>query len=247
MESAKTEAGAAAAILLLGCALTFGGKILVNDQDALSADSGLTSLVGLGVTTFGTLILIWWGLGFFLAVAAELLVQRGRINAARRIGVFAPSFMRRAACLALGVNLIAVPSAHAAAALAAPTSAAQQIGTADEASALSPQWVPDESLQILKPDWRPTAPPPDGSLLVKEPREDRDSSGTRQAEVVVQPGDSLWAIAARHLGPATSDAKVAEVWPQWYTANRAVIGENPELLQPGQLLHPPSGTPTASK
>lgn len=247
MGSGKTEAGAAFALLLLGGALTFGGNMLVEDQNAFSLDTGLTTSIGLGVTMFGTLVLAWWGLGFCFAIAAELLAQRGRLDAARRIGIFVPSFMRRAACVALGVNLIAVPSAHAGAALPPLSSAGQHIQAADETSALTPQWVPVEAHQTLTPNWRPTAPSPDGSLLVREPRTSHSSSGTKQDEVVVQPGDSLWGITARHLGPATSDAKVAEVWPQWYAANRTVIGENPELLQPGQILHPPTGTSAASK
>lgn len=247
MQSDKTGAGAALLILLLGCALAFGGKTLLQGQETSAVGGGLTSLVGLGATAFGTLVLAWWCLGFCFAIAAELLMRRGCLKAARRMGVFAPAFMRRATCLALGVNLIAAPSAHAGAAIAPLPSSAQQIHASDEASALSPQWVPVEALQVLVPSWRPTAPPPNGSLLVKEAREGRSSPGAAQDEVVVQPGDSLWAITARHLGPAASDAKVAEVWPQWYAANRDVIGQNPDLLQPGQILHPPTGTTAASK
>ena len=54
-------------------------------------------------------------------------------------------------------------------------------------------------------------------------------------------GDSLWAIAARHLGPGATDAEVAEEWPRWYAANRAVIGPDPDLVLPGQVLRAPEG------
>jgi nucleoid-associated protein YgaU len=60
-------------------------------------------------------------------------------------------------------------------------------------------------------------------------------------EVVVHRGDTLWAIAARHLGAAASAAEVAEEWPRWYAANRTVIGDDPGLLVPGQRLRPPHG------
>jgi nucleoid-associated protein YgaU len=58
--------------------------------------------------------------------------------------------------------------------------------------------------------------------------------------VVVQPGDSLWVIAARALGPQASDRRVAQAWPRWWAANRAVLGATPELIHPGTHLVPPT-------
>ncbi len=58
--------------------------------------------------------------------------------------------------------------------------------------------------------------------------------------VVVHRGDTLWAIAARDLGPDATDAEVAAHWPRWYAANRAVIGPDPDLVLPGQVLVRPS-------
>lgn len=63
-----------------------------------------------------------------------------------------------------------------------------------------------------------------------------------RAAVVVQPGDSLWRIAAEHLPPQHSDADVALAWPRWYAANRAVIGADPGVLSPGQTLRSPEVT-----
>jgi nucleoid-associated protein YgaU len=57
---------------------------------------------------------------------------------------------------------------------------------------------------------------------------------------VVRRGDSLWSIAARHLGPGASDAEIAAQWPRWWHANRAVIGTDPDLILPGTRLIPPS-------
>jgi nucleoid-associated protein YgaU len=57
--------------------------------------------------------------------------------------------------------------------------------------------------------------------------------------VAVRAGDSLWAIAARALGPAASDVEIAAQWPRWYEANRNVIGADPNVLLPGQVLTPP--------
>ena len=62
-----------------------------------------------------------------------------------------------------------------------------------------------------------------------------DGSGT----VTVAAGDSLWAIAAHRLGPAASDAQIAQAWPQWYDANRERIGADPNLIHPGTRLAVP--------
>ena len=54
-------------------------------------------------------------------------------------------------------------------------------------------------------------------------------------------GDSLWSLAARHLGPGADATEVAEAWPRWWEANRAVVGDDPDLLLPG----PAPGRPRA--
>jgi nucleoid-associated protein YgaU len=65
-------------------------------------------------------------------------------------------------------------------------------------------------------------------------------AGIDQDDVVaVRPGDSLWTLAARHLGPGATAAQVADAWPRWWAANRDVVGDDPDLLRPGQLLRPP--------
>lgn len=57
--------------------------------------------------------------------------------------------------------------------------------------------------------------------------------------VVVQPGDCLWSLASRSLGPTATDRKIAEAWPTWWAANREVIGDDPHYLRPGMRLVPP--------
>ena len=57
--------------------------------------------------------------------------------------------------------------------------------------------------------------------------------------VTVRRGDSLWSIAQRHLGAGATDAEIAHAWPEWYAANRAVIGDDPDLIHPGMRLVPP--------
>jgi nucleoid-associated protein YgaU len=59
------------------------------------------------------------------------------------------------------------------------------------------------------------------------------------ATYVVRPGDSLWSIAGEWL--ATQDAaRIARYWPRIHRANRAEIGQDPNLIRPGQVLAMPS-------
>ena len=52
----------------------------------------------------------------------------------------------------------------------------------------------------------------------------------------VAPGDTLWAIAKKHLGEGKR-------WPEIYEQNRAVIGDNPDRIKPGQVLTIPDSAP----
>jgi nucleoid-associated protein YgaU len=79
-----------------------------------------------------------------------------------------------------------------------------------------------------QPDVRVLTPSPRPATRHEEPH-----------ELVVRRGDSLWSLAARHLGAGATDAEIAAAWPRWFDANRAVIGDDPDLLRPGQRLRPP--------
>lgn len=92
-----------------------------------------------------------------------------------------------------------------------------------------------EERASVSPGWKPAPMPVGGSMIVRTP--------TRPAlggiDVVVAPGDSLWSIVEHHLGPLSTAADIAEAWPAWYDTNRAVIGDDPSLLLPGQVLRAP--------
>jgi hypothetical protein len=62
----------------------------------------------------------------------------------------------------------------------------------------------------------------------------------RAASHVVKHDDSLWSIATAELGPNATDEAIAARWPQWYAANRQLIGPDPNLIHPGQVLNPPA-------
>lgn len=68
------------------------------------------------------------------------------------------------------------------------------------------------------------------------------SAGTAAAPgtVTVASGDTLWAIAARHLPAGADDARIAAAWPVWYAANAVRIGSDPDLIRPGLVLSVPA-------
>lgn len=55
----------------------------------------------------------------------------------------------------------------------------------------------------------------------------------------VRPGDTLWSIAARDLGPLASYAEISAAVNRWYAANRARIGSDPDLIFPDLQLTSP--------
>ncbi|NJC22931.1 hypothetical protein BJ994_002007 [Arthrobacter pigmenti] len=240
----KTDVAMALGVLLLGAGLYFIGGSLAAFLHRSTNEPGVENLVGLAVSILGLVVLAWWALTFCIALIAEILSRRGLHQAATRTGSFSPAFMRTLACAVLGFNLFAVPAAHAdtpAPASVAVAKEAQQAQAAEDATALSPLWATAGEPHAPEPLWQPTAPPADGGLLVKADRAAAPSA-TNTAEVIVQPGDSLWSIAAKHLGPTASEAEVAKAWPRWFAANKQVIGEQPDLLLPGQVLYAPTGS-----
>lgn len=61
-------------------------------------------------------------------------------------------------------------------------------------------------------------------------------------QYTVQKGDSLWAIAARHL-KTTEAVAIDTYWRSIYDLNREVIGHNPHMIFPGQTLELPERGP----
>jgi len=86
-------------------------------------------------------------------------------------------------------------------------------------------------------------PLPDRATAPHRHRSEADSgrprTGPAPRPVVVSPGDSLWSLAAQRLPPGASDARVTAYWHAIYAANRALIGPDPDVLQPGQRLRLP--------
>jgi uncharacterized membrane protein YtjA (UPF0391 family) len=125
----------------------------------------------------------------------------------------------------------------------APPAAGTAAGPALPSTAAAP--APDPALPspgpspAASPPWIPPAPAvAPGTLAARQLRTDNPEVGG--AEVTVRAGDSLWSLAASRLGPLASDVDIAAEWPRLYQANRSVVGDNPDLLHPGQVLRLPA-------
>jgi resuscitation-promoting factor RpfA len=97
----------------------------------------------------------------------------------------------------------------------------------------------------VPPEPRSTAPAPapaPAPAVVPPPVASAPASPIAAAPMptyVVQPGDCLWAIAARVLGPGADGRAIDAGWRRIYDTNRAAVGENPSLIHIGLVLQLP--------
>lgn len=163
----------------------------------------------------------WW----WVATTAVLVsVAAGR--RARPPGC--PRWVHRAVLVGLGLGLTAGLASPAS---AAPTSHAVPGGGTPGTPALV------EGLPY--PDRATSAAPSayDGPGVV------RRAAHAVDGRYVVSPGDTLWAIARRDLGPGASPTSVEARWREIYRANLTVVGSNPDLILPGTPLVLPPHSP----
>lgn len=240
------DAAMAAVILALGLVLAGTGSSMVQRWRSASArhqSLGFEDQLGVLANTAGLILTLWWAMSLAIAVAAALLERSGRARAAAATGKFAPAFMRRLALAAVGIQLLTAPLAAA--------SPVQQPPGAVSSPAASPGWTPAPlppgtgdspgtpvGTPVVQPHWRPLSPAVEPGPLAGQPHrlESRPGQGS---EVAVRAGDSLWSLSAARLGPFASDVDIAVDWPRIYQANKDVIGGNPHLLRPGQILRLP--------
>ena len=110
-------------------------------------------------------------------------------------------------------------------------------GRASQRSA--PPWSGDDGSSPPRPSRRTGA-------AAAEPRPDIAAGSPphlaegkpSQGEWTVERGDTLWDIAARVLG-TTHGTRITGYWQSIFRANRDVIGANPNLILPGQVLELP--------
>lgn len=243
------DAAMAAVVLLLGGVLAAAGTSLLQrwaHAPAARPAMGFEDQLGCAATLTGLIVLGWWSVSALTAVTAAVLERSGRPRAAAAAGSLSPAFMRRLALAAFGLQLLTAPIASATTPQPAPAPPRSvELSAAGYRAApvpLLPAGGRDQPAidgpAGIDPRWKPPAPAVDpGSLAARQLRSG-EQAGDGPA-VTVRTGDSLWSLTAAALGPLATEIDIARAWPRLYQANREVIGENPHLLHPGQVLRLP--------
>lgn len=198
----------------------------------------IDTLVAVPLLAVGTVVAAWWGLSLLL-ITASLMADRAGLHSAalvRCIHAVAPRTLRRLAVAGVGAGLtFSTLPAHAA-------QEPPDVGwtTAQQSAVTDPHTAADAD-GATRP--APVDPTGLGPLV---PLADAEAEAVRPdlapGVVVVAPGDTLWDLAAARLSPEATDSQIATSWHAWYALNVSVIGDDPDLLHPGQLLHvPPAG------
>jgi len=187
--------------------------------DTQGADVLISSTAGL----LAWAVWAWGVLGLALTVAAAV---PGAVGGAARVvlHVVLPAGARRSAAVLLGLGLgLTAPVAGVAVPALTPAASAAAIQDV-------PDWPTAEHRATPVPDWPSAAP-------------SADASAPAPGDRVVVRGDCLWHIAAdsllAQLGRLPSDREVATAVDAWWHANADVIGPDPDLLLPGQVLRAP--------
>lgn len=234
----------------------------------VSAGPAVTSLdrpiaavvVGIGAAAAGTL-----AAGCWLLAVANLARRLDRpADWCDRAGTrLTPVLLRRAVGLTVGAGL-GVAALGGIASAEEPdlgwevTTTATHAGDTDAIPMVDPAQdatlsTPDPSSEALTAQPPIAVPTPTVGPALEEiaaplstPAAQPATPGAVVTSVTVRPGDSLWRITAAHLPADASDAEIAAAWPRWYEANRAVIGADPGLIYPGQVLQTPTGAPVGT-
>ncbi|MGK5115250.1 MULTISPECIES: LysM peptidoglycan-binding domain-containing protein [unclassified Geodermatophilus] len=195
---------------------------------------GPETLLVAGVAAFAWATWLWGLLGLVLTALSALPGLAGVLARAvsRRL---LPAGARRAAAVALGVGL-----AVGAPALAGGTPGLPTV----ELTTVSAEGTLSTGAAVV--DWpapAATGPVPDRPTpAASDPVPDWPAPAP--GDHVVLRGDCLWDIAAADLrgrsGREPTDGDIATAVRAWWQANADVVGPDPDLLLPGQVLRPPS-------
>lgn len=225
----RTAAAVAAALAALATAAPTPAQALTSLGQPSPADPS-------GPLVAAAALLAWALAGWLVLVLLVVAASRvpgwsGRCAGAVAARV-APRAVRRLAEVALGVTV-------ATGAVAAPQAFAD--GPQPLRLPLSLDWPGPAPAGGAGLDW-PGAAPTSGTPRLDWPGAAAPAPvrPSAPAAVVVRPGDTLWGIAADHLPTGAGPAAIAQAWPAWWSANRAAIGSDPDLIHPGTPLVPPT-------
>lgn len=235
-ENAMTSPRGSTAVLTLplGTIATAAVTAVVTDRTAdlarLADGHTVDTLVALAAGVVGTGVGVWLTGSLLLATCclATRVMGRSWRRGERAVERWAPRVVRRAlvSAMAAGIGL--------------------GLGGVAQAATVDPATV---DLGWTVTTGRTADPGPTSSTRAVSAVSDVQKAGTAAPKAsaagddhVVGPGDTLWSIAAAHLASDADDIAIAREWPAWYTANIGTIGSDPNLLRPGQVLHPPQPT-----
>ena len=226
-----------AVMALVACVLTALTPDLSAMTGTLAAAQRTADTAGpdvLVISAAGLLAWVVWGwgaLGLALTAASAL---PGIVGGAARLALHAvlPAAARRSAALALGLGLGVAGPLLGPAGLLSPTPAAASGSWTPSTAGTDLDW-PMAARPV--PDWPASATP--------APAPDWPSAAVPADAHVVVRGECLWHIAGDRLlaqhGRTPTDGEVAAATRAWWQANADVIGPDPDLLLPGQVLSPP--------
>ncbi|MFP5358944.1 MAG: LysM peptidoglycan-binding domain-containing protein [Actinomycetes bacterium] len=175
--------------------------------------------------------------------AARFLVEVVAASGARLRGRAAPRWTGRVARGVAGGLVAAALSAGAAHAADPPPSAGWLPTSPAPSAATSQPPSPTPAPVVWAPATKAPSPVPPARRAEAPASERRSEAATEPAPPpvrVVVAGESLWSITESVLGEGAREAEIAAAWPALYDANRAVIGDDPSLIHPGQRLELPS-------
>lgn len=184
---------------------------------SISSDSPALLLPLLGVFTLLSFYSLWVTVSHLTVATALALHQQGKsVNLAklaelRFLSRGAKAYLRKALVTSTLVSSLAFSAASA---------------TAADPEEL--RWGNTPA----SPTASSTFTPPPQVLPATSPATARESSASTWQ---VSPGDCLWSIAKQHLGSEDLHL-INNYWHAIWDANREVIGDNPNLIYPGQVL-----------
>ena len=265
VQSCRHPTGQRGSALLL--ILTSAALVLVAPSPVTALPELVRSSAGAtdptGPLLAGVALCAWLCAAWLLASTA--LTAAGRLlpgPAGRTIAALAtrcaPTALRRVAELALGVTVATASlggsgawaqDAHPAAAAAAGTAASplRPVPAPQIAPPLDLDWPASSGRAAASASPKAAGPPiatalPTPTSASRPPAAPAGAAPVRRtgSTVVVHQGDCLWDLARAALGPAATERQVARAWPSWWSVNRTVIGDNPDLIQPGTHLVRPT-------
>jgi hypothetical protein len=229
-------------------AVTAAGLDLQRAVDTAGADTVLLA----AVAVLAWAAWLWGALGLTLTALSALPGVAGALARALTRCVL-PAGARRAAALALGVGLV-TGGPLLAGCTTAPDPLPRSVVTASAQDPVVDWPATPPPAPVPTPDRSPSAPTGSGPVPDRPapatdghlPAPVPDWPAPAAGEHVVLRGECLWDIAAGDLagrtGGTPTDAEVATAVDAWWQANAAVIGPDPDLLLPGQVLRPPAAS-----